>query len=288
MIKIITALVLGASTAQELRLDDAIATIRADVVQQEAAAVEATETCDLATSSCPLSKMGTTSSTQVFTGGATRCIYEDSSPYSFQVSRFFLLLSTTFQHMHAICFQVLRGDPTKMLFYFQGGGACWNEASTKLGLCTADAKLSALEGMFSRDQTENPDFYDWTLVQVLYCSGDVHAGNSTRDYTDSNGGSVVQVGATNTLAVLDWVARQGLPELDQLIVAGCSAGSVGAQVLADWVLNHIPAKAAAVVPDSFTGLFPPTSQGPLIKDFGLCDSVLLDVRVEEEEEECLM
>jgi hypothetical protein len=96
MHKIITALVLGASTAQELRLDDAIATIRADVVQQEAAAVEATETCDLATSSCPLSEMSTTSSTQVFTGGETRCIYEDSSPYSFQVSWLFDYLVNNF------------------------------------------------------------------------------------------------------------------------------------------------------------------------------------------------
>jgi len=124
----------------------------------------------------------------------------------------------------------------------------------------------------------NPDFYDWTLVHVLYCSGDVHVGNSTRDYTDPNGGSVVQVtpiknstmtllqrrssafscfvcvvflnfvltpwltrghlfcgvwwqvGALNAIAVLDWVTQQGLGELDQLLIAGCSAGSVGAQV----------------------------------------------------------
>mmetsp|Transcript_35828 Transcript_35828/g.60662 ORF Transcript_35828/g.60662 Transcript_35828/m.60662 type:complete len:476 (-) Transcript_35828:314-1741(-) len=252
---VVVSLIFWSSAAQTLHLDEAISNIRADLLQQEAEVLEATTTCDLATSSCPLSEMSTTESTQVFTGGNTRCIYEDSTPYSFQV---------------------LRGDPSKMLFYFQGGGACWNEASTKLGLCSTDAKPASLSGMFNRDPSVNPDFYDWTLVHVLYCSGDVHVGNSTRDYTDSNGGSVVQVGALNAIAVLDWVTQQGLGELDQLLIAGCSAGSVGAQVQADWVLSHLPAKSAAVVPDSFTGLFPPGSQGPLIKDFGLCDSVLLD------------
>ena len=115
--------------------------------------------------------------------------------------------------------------------------------------------------MFSRDADDNPDYYDHTFVQVLYCSGDCHSGNSTRPY-DERGTTnpVVQVGAENTLAVLAWLANQNLGELDELIIAGCSAGSIGAQMWADWVISTVPSQQTSVVFDSFTGLFPPTSQ----------------------------
>ena len=65
--------------------------------------------------------------------------------------------------------------------------------------------------------------------QVLYCSGDVHAGNVTRKYMDSRGENVVQSGAENSLSVMKWLAAQHT-ELDELVVTGCSAGSIGAQV----------------------------------------------------------
>lgn len=240
----------------KLSYDDAIANIQQDVLQYALNKEESSTDCYLSDSDCALADLSNETSTLVYPGGKTRCIYEDSTDFRFQV---------------------VKGDPKKLLFYFQGGGACWNEISTTLGLCTTDANPSSLNGMFSRDAAQNPDYYDHTFVQVLYCSGDVHAGNSTRDY-DERGTTnpVVQVGAENTLAVLDWLADQNLGTLDELVIAGCSAGSIGAQVWADWLISTIPAKDTALVFDSFTGFFPPTSQGPLIKDFGLCDSVILD------------
>jgi hypothetical protein len=241
---------------ERLSVQDAIAHVQSDVQMYKKDKVEGTTDCYLSESECELASLSNETTTLVYPGGKTRCIYEDSTDFRFQV---------------------VRGDPTKLLFYFQGGGACWNEYSTLLGLCTTDAMPSSLNGMFSRDPAQNPDYYDHTFVQVLYCSGDVHAGNSTRDYNEKGTDSpVVQVGAENTLAVLDWLAKQNLGTLDELVVAGCSAGSIGAQVWADWLISTIPAKATSLVFDSFTGYFPPTSQGPLIKDFGLCDSVILD------------
>lgn len=84
--------------------------------------------------------------------------------------------------------------------------------------------------MLSRNPRNNPYFYDHTLVEILYCSGDVHAGNVTRSYYDSFGLNVTQAGAANTLATFNWLLEQGLTP-DELIVAGCSAGSIGAQVV---------------------------------------------------------
>jgi hypothetical protein len=96
--------------------------------------------------SCDLSQLSDEHTTLVYTGGETRCIFEDSTPYSFQV---------------------VRGDPKKVLFYFAGGGACWNEPSTatRLPLCKTDTAPSSLLGIFSRDVDENPQYHDHTFIQ---------------------------------------------------------------------------------------------------------------------------
>ena len=86
-----------------------------------------------------------------------------------------------------------------MLFYFQGGGACWDKASTELGLCSTSASGDSNIGVFCRDSDsctgDNP-FMDYTIVQVLYCSGDAHIGQVVRDYSahDRNGENVSQQG----------------------------------------------------------------------------------------------
>mmetsp|Transcript_29144 Transcript_29144/g.37599 ORF Transcript_29144/g.37599 Transcript_29144/m.37599 type:complete len:443 (-) Transcript_29144:229-1557(-) len=242
-----------------LTYETALLTVQADLLAQKNLLLGSNDTideCHLSESDCNLSDLSDDHTTLIYTGGKTQCIYEDSTPYSFQV---------------------VRGDPKKVLFYFQGGGACWNKPSTRLGLCSTDAIASPLYGIFNRDPTKNPDYYDHTFIQVLYCSGDVHAGNSTRPYDEhGTNNSVVQVGAVNTLAVLDWLADQNLGVLDELIVGGTSAGSLGAQVWADWIVSTVPSSNTAMLFDSFVGVLPPTSEGPLIKEFGLCDSVILD------------
>jgi hypothetical protein len=103
------------------------------------------------TESCELSELEADRTNLVYPGGETRCIFSDSTPYSFQV---------------------IPGDTDKLLVYFQGGGACWSEETTKLSFCTTDAKPGPLTGIFDR---KNPDnlYRDYTIVQLLYCSGDV-------------------------------------------------------------------------------------------------------------------
>ena len=118
-------------------------------------------------------------------GGETRCIYQDSTPFAFQI---------------------IPGDSDKLLFYFQGGGACWDKASTLAGLCTSDSVPQNPVGVFDRDNVNN-NFASYTIVHVLYCSGNVHAGNVTRDYTDNTGNAVIQKGSTNTQAALDWTVK---------------------------------------------------------------------------------
>ena len=61
---------------------------------------------------------------------------------------------------------------------------------------------------------------------------------------------------------------------------GCSAGSLGVQAWAHEVMMQLDDAYgfddAAVVPDSYAGVFPPDSQSQTIQDFGACDVSALD------------
>ena len=134
-------------------------------------------------------------------------------------------------------------------------------------------------GIFDRTNVNNR-FKDYTIVQVLYCSGDVYGGNTTRPYNDKDGVPVQQNGLANAQSVLDWTAQQQASgalasTLSELIVMGCSAGSIGAQLWAKQVINSLKWSKAAVVPDSYAGIFPEGTAGPLVYEYGFCSSGFL-------------
>jgi len=58
-------------------------------------------------------------------------------------------------------------------------------------------------------------------------------------------------------------------------MGGTSAGSVGAQVWADWIIDHIPSTYTSMLFDSFAGVFPPGAVGPMVKSFGVCNTPIL-------------
>ena len=114
---------------------------------------------------CSYAAMPKNENTFVLPGGNTRCIYSDSTPYAFQV---------------------IPGDKDKLVVYFQGGGACWDRASTALGLCTSDISVQKPNGIFDRTEKLNR-YKDYTVIVLAYCSGDVFVGDTTRPYRDSKG-----------------------------------------------------------------------------------------------------
>ncbi len=61
--------------------------------------------------SCSISSLEKDTSSIVQPGGTTRCIFSTSTVYGFQV---------------------IPGDSDKLLLYFQGGGACWDEDVSEL------------------------------------------------------------------------------------------------------------------------------------------------------------
>jgi hypothetical protein len=130
-------------------------------------------TCTLSTTDdCTIDQMPRDESTVVYPGGETRCIFSTSTAYTYQV---------------------IPGDLDKLVVYFQGGGACYDKLSTNLGACTKDAVPVGEVGIFDRKNPLNP-YKDFTIVFLMYCSGDAWAGNVTRPYNDKAGVPVTQHG----------------------------------------------------------------------------------------------
>jgi hypothetical protein len=127
-------------------------------------------------------------------------------------------------------------------------------------------------GVFDRTRTDNP-FNNYTIVEVLYCSGDVFLGNVTQKWKTPYGDEAKQVGQLNTMATVQWLRTQlgydtkSTPSpLASLVISGDSAGSMGAQIWSGALLQLFPADYAAVVPDSFVGYFPKGTQESILKD----------------------
>lgn len=186
--------------------------------------------------------------------------------------------------------QVYRGKSDRVLLYFQGGGSCWDEETTTLSLngektyCYTDALPWLAQGFFDVADARN-SYSKYTIVNILYCSGDNHIGNVTREYTDLDGGIVKQTGAANVESVIRWIEGQqangGLSsQLSDLVIAGCSAGSLGAQVWGNEIVQRLGRPdRSAIIADSYAGYFPGNSEAVLMKQFGACDLYFLSDKV---------
>lgn len=140
-------------------------------------------------------------------------------------------------------------NPNKLIVVFDGGGACWNEA-TCIGSVLAGSptyspvvdetpeSLAAGRGLLDVTNPENP-FKEYTKVFVPYCTADVHWGSRDTEYAlplPSGGAlswTIHHRGSDNLIAVLDWLQRNGrsrqidLGRVHDLTVAGLSAGAYG-------------------------------------------------------------
>lgn len=149
-------------------------------------------------------------------------------------------------------------DPTKVVLFFDGGGACFSAETCSFtdGSYTPsvsdDADSLALrDGIFDFANPDNP-FADYSFVVVPYCTGDVHIGNATTDYSDDL--TVRHNGFINATAGLDEVIAN-YPEVEQLVVAGVSAGSVPTPLFAGLATDRLDGVDVLTLGDS-SGAYP--------------------------------
>jgi hypothetical protein len=150
-----------------------------------------------------------------------------------------------------------------LLFFFEGGGACWDydTCSGRAGVLGAanpngiaddymtqfTAKYvsplvnGADPGIPGRSRTDLPT-KDWNIVYMPYCTGDVHIGNRQTTYTDTTGGQPPltwnHAGYTNTTAAISYAHAQ-IPSVNKLLVTGFSAGGTATAAGYYFVRNGI-------------------------------------------------
>jgi hypothetical protein len=184
---------------------------------------------------------------QIAPGGETTCLR--NAPYSF---------------FHRA------DDPSRLLIYLLGGGACWDVATCTTFAVDQIAPLpdTPLPGIFDFDNPANPlvdpasPLANASIVAVAYCSGDLHGGDRENAYTDGERRVRVQHrGAINAGAALAF-AYERYPTLSELLIAGSSAGGYGALIHAESILTHYDAQIAdgtlnaRVFADASPGIYP--------------------------------
>ena len=149
-------------------------------------------------------------------------------------------------------FYLREASPTKVLFFLEGGGACFSAQMCTPGSGTYSENISPLTqlensaGIFDFTNPENP-FADYSVVYVPYCTGDVHSGNITQDY--GNGVVIEHKGFVNASNALDTMIKR-FPDTAQLVVAGSSAGSFPTPVFAAMAGDQLPNADLKVFADS--------------------------------------
>jgi hypothetical protein len=152
-------------------------------------------------------------------------------------------------------FFVHRGDPTKVVFYLESGGACFD-----LTTCGPDSdtfkrgigdEREGSKGIFDFENPANP-FKDWSVLYVPYCTGDFHLGNTTTDY--GNGVVIQHKGYVNGSTALT-AMRDLFPALEQLVVAGQSAGAVPTPLYAGMARDLFGKASIKVLADG-SGAYP--------------------------------
>lgn len=158
-----------------------------------------------------------------------------------------------------------RGSVNKLVMYYQGGGACWNNLTCNQPTCRVSppADLDGLDSGFADfDNPDNP-FRDWHYVFVSYCTCDIHFGDATQEYVGFEDITVEHRGYQNSKVAERW-AREHFLNPEEIFVTGSSAGAYGAWFNAPLLHEVWPASQIHVLADAGNGVI---TQGFLQNEF---------------------
>jgi Pectinacetylesterase len=153
-------------------------------------------------------------------------------------------------------------DPTKVVFYLDGGGVCFD--ATSCAFTGTGGENDAYNwnlsgenpafpggGILDFDRADNP-FADYSFVYVGSCTGDLDLGDVTREYSPEL--TVEHNGFVNGTAALDYLAEH-YPLATQVVVVGKTGGSVAAPVYGGLTADLLP-DAQVTVFGAQSGAFP--------------------------------
>jgi hypothetical protein len=142
-------------------------------------------------------------------------------------------------------------DPKRLVVFFQGGGACFDQETCAEGSrwfrdeVGLGGSPTVERGIFDLADPRNP-FRTWSWLVIPSCTGDVYIGDRRATYGNV---TVEQRGWVNSQTALRWAFSHFDP--DAVFVAGCSAGSIGSAFHVPSVIARWPNARVAQLGDSF-------------------------------------
>ncbi|KAK1408612.1 hypothetical protein QVD17_40538 [Tagetes erecta] len=143
----------------------------------------------------------------------------------------------------------------KWLIHIQGGGWCESTESCLLfvnktngvGSSTRMSKFR-FSGIFSKQQSFNPGFYNWNRVIMRYCDGASFTGDVQKVDPATN---LHYRGARIFNVILDELLAKGLNNASNALLTGCSSGGLAAILYCDKFRAKLPATSRVkCVPDA--------------------------------------
>jgi Pectinacetylesterase len=148
-----------------------------------------------------------------------------------------------------------RADPTRVVFFLDGGGACTDAATCAFTGLSAGGEPAIYDwsiwgedpategGIFDFAHADNP-FAEHTFIYVPLCTGDGHLGDVTREYSPEL--TVEHNGLVNGTAALSYLAAH-YPDATQVVVVGKVDGSVAAPLYGGLVADLLPGAEVTVL-----------------------------------------
>jgi Pectinacetylesterase len=157
-------------------------------------------------------------------------------------------------------------NPDNVVIFLMGGGACWNGVTCLSGAASnTETKVEGPEqladiarGSIIFDRTG--PFADASFVFVPYCTADVHAGDSIKNYTIlGNSKTVHHKGAANMEVFLQRLVPT-YAKAKRVLLTGVSAGGFGAILNFDRIKRAFPGARISVLDDSGPPMTPGLGQ----------------------------
>jgi hypothetical protein len=159
-------------------------------------------------------------------------------------------------------FFVKRGSVNKVVMYYQGGGACWENLTCGIPVCKdgadpiSDDPDNASSGFADLSNPNNP-FKDWNIVFVTYCTCDVHYGDADQVYSGLFPDVAVSHRGFQNAKVAEKFAREHFLNPDVVFVTGSSAGAYGAVFHGPLLHETWPASRLRILGDGGSGVITP-------------------------------
>jgi hypothetical protein len=156
-------------------------------------------------------------------------------------------------------FFVKRGSVNKVVMYYQGGGACWENLTCSIPVCkdgadpVADDPDNFVGGFSDLGHPDNP-FKDWNVVFVTYCTCDIHFGDIDQTYTGPFPPINVSHRGFQNAKIVEKFARENFLNPEVIFVTGSSAGGYGALFHGPLLHEVWPAAEFKILGDASNGV----------------------------------